>query len=152
MAAVKARLAAAAGLVLAMVACNGGDDDVDEAPSLATATEEARSLVTEVAGLFGATVDERMVGQEQCRDEPLVYASVVSYLELGRPAEVADLDTIGAQLVADGFEEMQRDESRGGTYAYWERASTQEAFDAFVADDSDRLDVTAISRCAQPDA
>ncbi len=147
-----ARVAAAVGLVLAMIGCsNGGDDDVDEAPTLATATEEARSLVTEVAGLFDATIDERLVGQEQCRDEPLVYVSLVSYLDLGRPAEVADLDTIGAQLEADGFEEVEGGDSRGGTYRYWERASTQEAFDAFVSVDQDRLDVTAISRCAQPE-
>ena len=146
------RPAAAVALVLAMVSCsNGGDDDVDQVPTKATVTEEARSLTTEVAGLFDATVDERLVGEERCRDESLIYVSLVSYLDLGRPAEVADLDTIGEQLVADGFEEVRRDEFAGGTGVYWERASTQEALDAFVSVDEDRLDVTAISRCAQPD-
>jgi hypothetical protein len=134
-------------------ACNGGgDDDVSDVPSQSTVTEEARAMAAEVAALFDASVDERLVGEERCRDDSQIYISLWAEIPLGRPAEEGDLATIGEHLVAAGFDEVSSEESRGSFRRYWERAETQEAFEAFAPKGGeDHLRVTAVSRCAEPD-
>lgn len=141
----------AVALAVTFGGCSDGVNDVDDNPDQATVTEEARSVLTDLSSLLDAGVDERLVGVERCRDDSLVYISLWAHLPLGRPAQVADLDTVGARLLDEGFEEVSREDSAGSVRRYWERPSTEEAFEAFVPDGSDYLDVTAVSRCAQPE-